>query len=161
MRCLQCARSVSLWRRGLLTGICPACQAAPGAAVKARLGRLCRYALTPAVLLAAVAVGLCVPLIPVPLYGANFSSEEWLRGDAQARGRMARDFVSSQHLSGKSAVEVRAILGPLDIVQDGRYRYRVDVGSRSAIRFYLSDLVVRFGKSDEVCDIAIEPREER
>ncbi len=162
MRCPQCARSVSLWRRGLLTGICPACQAAPSPEVKARLGRASRYTLTAAALLAAAAVGLYAPLIPVPLSASNFSSEGWVRGDVQARGRMARDFISSHRLMGKSPAEVRAVLGAPDIERFGgqTIRFRADVGSRSATRSYLSDLVVRFGKGDEVFQVAIEPREE-
>ena len=162
MQCPQCAGNVSLWRRGLLTGLCPACQAAPSPQIKARLGRRFRFALMAVALLAAVAVGLCTPLIPIPLTDSRFSSEEWVRGDAQARGRMARDLVSSRQLMGKSPAEVRAILGTPDIERFGgqTIRFRVDVGSRSAIRSYLSDLVVRFGKYDEVFQVAIEPREE-
>jgi hypothetical protein len=162
MRCPQCARSMSLWRRGLLTGLCPACQVTPSPEVKARLGRMSRYALTAAVLLAAAAVGLCAPLMPVPLSGSNFSSEEWARGDAQVRGRMARDLVSSERLMRRSPAEVRAVLGAPDIERFGgqTIRFRVDVGSRSAIRSYLSDLVIRFGKGNEVFQVAIEPREE-
>jgi uncharacterized protein (TIGR03067 family) len=122
MQCPQCARSVSLWRRDLLTGICPACQAAPSPEIKARLGRRCRYALTAVALLAAVAVGLCTPLLPVPLTDSPFLSEGWVRGDAQARGRMARDLVSSRQLMGKSPAEVRATLGAPDIERFGARR---------------------------------------
>jgi hypothetical protein len=153
---------VSLWRRGLLTGICPACQRAPSPEVKARLGRICRNTLTAAILFALVAVGYCTPIIRAPLFDTRFSSEEWLRGDAGGRDRMARDLVSSRRLMWKSPEDVRSILGVPDVERfDGQtIRFRVDAGYRWVIRPYLSDLVVRFGKDDEVFQVAIEPREE-
>jgi hypothetical protein len=130
--------------------------------VKARLGRMFRYALTAASLVALFAVGYCTPVIRAPLFDTRFSSEEWVGGDAQMRGRMARDLVSSRQLMWKSREEVRATLGIPDVERFGgqTIRFRVDVGYRWVIRPYLYDLVVRFGKDDEVFQVAIEPREE-
>jgi hypothetical protein len=152
---------VSLWRRGLLTGICPACQGAPSPEARARLARIFRYALTAAILFAAVAVGYFTPVIRAPLLDTRFSSEEWARGDARSRGRMARDLVSSRQLMRKPREEVRSILGVPDVERFAgqTIRFRVDVGYRWVVRPYLYDLVVRFGKGDEVFQVAIEPRE--
>jgi hypothetical protein len=153
---------VSLWRQGLLTGICPACQAAPSPEVKARLGRIFRYALTVVILVVVVVVGYCTPVIRAPLFDSRFAPEEWVRGDAQVRGRMARDLVSSQLLMGRSRKEVRTILSVPDVERFGgqTIRFRVDVGYRWVIRPYLYDLVIRFGKGDEVFEVSIEPRQE-
>jgi hypothetical protein len=168
MQCSQCSRTVSIWRRGLVTGICPSCQVAPGDKAAARLNRMRRigfriacYFVVCALLVWVIAIVYCTPLIRASISDTRFSSEEWRRGDAHMRGRMARDLVSSGQLINKSQDEVLAILGPPDIERFGgqTVRFRVDVGYRWIIRPYTYDLVVRFGKGDEVFEVAIEPQE--
>jgi len=161
MQCPQSARVTSLWRRGLLTGLCPACRKAPSSKIRSRLERLRRIALTAAVVLAVVAVGYCTPLIRGPLTDSPFSSEAWASGDVRVRGRLAGDIASSGYLHGKSGPEVRATLGPPDAERFGgqTIRYRIDLGYRWVIRPYMYDLVVRFGKADDVFQVAIEPSE--
>jgi hypothetical protein len=120
------------------------------------------YALAVAFLAGVVAVVYCTPLIRGPLSDTRFSSERWLDGDVRVRGQMARDLVKSRQLQEKSPEEVRAILGDPDVERFGgqTIRYRVDVGYRWIVRPHLYDLVIRFGKGDEVFQVAIEPSED-
>ena len=161
MKCTQCHCETSAWRRGLLTGICPTCQSAPSPAIVARLDRmfLCTKVVT--TLVVVVVVGYCTPMFRGPFWNSRFSSAEWITGNATLRGKMARDLIRSRSLERKSREEVRAALGIPDIDRNGgqTIRFSVDVGWRWVIKPYLYDLVVRFGKVDEVFSVTVEPRE--
>jgi hypothetical protein len=169
MNCPQCSRATSVWRRGLLTRLCPTCRAKPGSEALAAVARW-RRAATIAVLLtvaATLSVGLaailyCTPVIRGPVEDTPFSSEEWVRGDARSRGRMVHNLLASRVLMGKSREEVARLLGPPD--DEGAFglsfRYRVDVGYRWVIRPYLHDLVIRFYKQGHwAYVVAVEPTE--
>lgn len=129
---------------------------------RSEFGRVFRYTAIAVALVAAVAVGYCTPLIRAPITDSPFSSDGWLRGDVQTRGRMARNLVSSQQLMRKPRVEVLAVLGTPDVERFAgqTIRYRVDIGYRWVFQSHLYDLVVRFGKGNEVFEVAIEPCEE-
>lgn len=165
MKCTQCGETVPIWRRGLLTGICPICQKAPSPLIMKRLNKTGLIARKFAILSVFIALFLFVPWIPVPVLHNPFSSQDWIQGDLTVRGRMAEDCVrvATKHLHGKHLEDVLALLGPPDIDQDQGVviRYRVDYGSRSFIHFYPNDLVIRFGKGNEVVDISFQPQEKK
>jgi hypothetical protein len=162
--CPQCSRTLSVWRRDVLTGLCPKCLAGPHPVASARLARRCRTISLVVVLtllvtgLAVVAFYLCycTPFLAVAKYDAEFSSEKWRTGDPRTRGTMAKSLASSTQLHGKSEKEILALLGKPD-KYDGFLHYRVDIGYRWIFQPYLYDLWVRLDKDGKFWDIIIRP----
>lgn len=71
---------------------------------------------------------------------------------------MARNLVRSQLLMHKPKEQVLSILGEPDIVlfEGQTIKYVVEEGRRSILRTYRNDLVIRFGKGNEVFDVGLE-----
>ncbi|MGN6544233.1 MAG: hypothetical protein ACTHK7_04235 [Aureliella sp.] len=105
----------------------------------------------------AIVCAVTIPLFPIQFTSRDFKSDEWLSGNSEIRGQMAESLVSSKYLLNKPREKVISILGEPDTQDFGgqTLRYAVVQGRRSVIRNYPNDLVVRFGKGDEVFDVAL------
>jgi hypothetical protein len=57
-----------------------------------------------------------------------FSHEAWMTADAEARGYMLDDLLAKHRLTGRTAEEVKTLLGPPD--HEGKYGLRYQVGYR-------------------------------
>lgn len=163
MLCRQCKRTVPLGRRGLLSGICPDCRAVPTLETELRLARRSRRLAIAIAAIIAIVCAITIPLFPLQFTSRYFKSDEWISGNPEARGQMAESLVSSRFLLNKPREEVISILGEPDTRDSGgqTLRYAVVQGRRSMIRNYPNDLVVRFGKGDEVFDVALEARQDQ
>ena len=163
MLCRQCNQPVSILHRGLLSGICAPCRSHPTVETKCRASILYRRINFAVVTILAISLLITIPFFPMQFSSRDFNSGEWIAGTRETRGQMAKNLVGSQLLMDKPEAEVLSILGEPDIANFGgqTLRYNVVEGRRSILRSYRNDLVIRFGKGNEVFDVGLEPHQSK
>lgn len=98
-----------------------------------------------------------VPQVGLAFENEKFSSEKWIHGNAETRGRMVRDLMGSQILQDQERKDVDRLLGPPDVFFNGsHYRYRIQIGLTRLNEPEMKDFIVGFGKGWEVRRMNIE-----
>jgi len=74
----------------------------------------------------------------------SFSPEQWKAGNPRLRGRMVKDLMVRGLMIGRSADEVREMLGSPDQKGDFKWKYTVDMGHRIVLTPWNYDLTLIF-----------------
>jgi len=80
----------------------------------------------------------------------EFRSEDWLIGGMRVRGQMVASLLDKKILSGKTQIEVAALLGVPNSTFSNRIAYRVDIGQRFGFDPWSYILTIEFNTTNGV-----------